>query len=59
MTTKHLVYFPFFLIRSVREKIYTYRAIPMPRCAVAFGGRFQKGMVVAWQENGMGTALLV
>jgi hypothetical protein len=25
----------------------------MPRCAVALSGRFQNGMVLAWQENGM------
>jgi hypothetical protein len=25
----------------------------MPRCPVVFRGRFQNGMVVAWQGNGM------
>jgi hypothetical protein len=33
--------------------IRTYHAVPMPRCAVALRGRFQNGMVVAWQGNGM------
>jgi hypothetical protein len=36
--------------------IHTYHAVPMPRCAVALRGRFQNGIVVVWQENGMGTA---
>jgi hypothetical protein len=35
---------------------HTYRAVPMPRCAVALRSRFQNGMVVAWQGNGAGTA---
>jgi hypothetical protein len=33
--------------------IHTYHAFPMPRCAVVLRGRFQNGMVVAWQGNGM------
>jgi hypothetical protein len=33
--------------------IHTYQAAPMPRCAVALRGRFQNGIVVAWQGNGM------
>jgi hypothetical protein len=33
--------------------IHTYHAVPMPRCAVALRGRFQIGMVVAWQGNDM------
>jgi hypothetical protein len=33
--------------------IHTYHAVPMPRCAVAVRCRFQNGMVVAWQGNGM------
>jgi hypothetical protein len=35
--------------------IHTYHAVrvPMPRCVVALRGRFQNGMVVAWQGNGM------
>jgi hypothetical protein len=33
--------------------IHIYHAIPMPRCAVALSGRFQNGMVVAWQRNGI------
>jgi hypothetical protein len=33
--------------------IHTYHAVPMPRCAVTLRGRFQNGMVVAWQGNGM------
>jgi hypothetical protein len=32
---------------------HIYHAVPMPRCAVALRGRFQNGMVVAWQGNGM------
>jgi hypothetical protein len=28
--------------------IHTYHAIPMPLCAMALKGRFQNGMVVAW-----------
>jgi hypothetical protein len=33
--------------------IHTCYAVPMPRCAVALSGRFQNGMVVAWEGNGM------
>jgi hypothetical protein len=33
--------------------IHTYHAVPMPRCAVALRGRFQNGMVVTWQGDGM------
>jgi hypothetical protein len=33
--------------------IHTYHAVSMPFCAVALRGRFQNGMVVAWQRNGM------
>jgi hypothetical protein len=29
-------------------------AAPMAHCTVALRGRFQNGMVVAWNENGMG-----
>jgi hypothetical protein len=36
--------------------MHTYHAVPMPRCAVALRGRFQNGMVVTWQWNGMGAA---
>jgi hypothetical protein len=32
---------------------YSYYVIPMPRCSVAFRSRFQNGMVVAVQGNGM------
>jgi hypothetical protein len=49
---------------SVRPMlIHTYHAIPMlSPCqapAVALRGRFQKGIFVAWQGNGMGTAWYV
>jgi hypothetical protein len=33
--------------------IHAHHAVPMPRCAVVLRGRFQKGVVVAWQGNGM------
>jgi hypothetical protein len=33
--------------------IHTYHAGPMRRCAVALRGRFQNGMIVAWQGIGM------
>jgi hypothetical protein len=33
--------------------IHTYHAVPMLCCAVALRGRFQNGIVVAWQGNGM------
>jgi hypothetical protein len=33
--------------------MHTYHAVPMPRCSVALRGRFQNGMVVAWQGNRM------
>jgi hypothetical protein len=33
--------------------IRTYHAVPMSRCAVALRGRFQNGILVAWQGNGM------
>jgi hypothetical protein len=36
-----------------RMLIYTYHAMPMPRCAVALRVRFQNGMVVAWHGRGM------
>jgi hypothetical protein len=43
--------------------IHTYQAVPMPfPCrdpAVAFRGRFQNGIFVAWQWNGMRTAWYV
>jgi hypothetical protein len=43
--------------------IHTYHAVPMPSpCrdpAVALRGRFKKGVFVAWQGNGMGTAWYV
>jgi hypothetical protein len=36
--------------------IHTYHAVPMPCCSVALRGRFQNGVFVAWQGNGMGMA---
>jgi hypothetical protein len=33
--------------------IHTSHAMPIPRCAVALGNRFQNGMVVAWHRRGM------
>jgi hypothetical protein len=33
--------------------IHTYHAVPMPRCAVALRSRFQNGIFVTWQANGM------
>jgi hypothetical protein len=33
--------------------IHTHHAVTMPRCDVVLRGRFQSGMVVAWQGNGM------
>jgi hypothetical protein len=43
--------------------IYTYHAVPMPSpChdpATALRGRFQNGILVAWQGNRMGTAWYV
>jgi hypothetical protein len=32
---------------------HTHQAGPMPRCAVALRGRFQNGMFMVWQGNGM------
>jgi hypothetical protein len=34
--------------------IHTYHAVPMPHCAVALRGRFQNGMVMAWQGTAWG-----
>jgi hypothetical protein len=36
--------------------IHKYHVALMLRCAVALRGRFQIGMVMAWQGNGVGTA---
>jgi hypothetical protein len=41
------------VVSGRQMKIHTYHAVLIPRCAVALRGRFQNGMVVAWQGNGM------
>jgi hypothetical protein len=33
--------------------IHTYHAVSMQRCTMALRGRFQNGILVAWQRNGM------